>query len=181
MLADAPPLKDALEAFWRFVNGRLGGSTMNSLTSAHSEGCRQTDLPLTLLMWTRLSWRRICAGVSKFKLDVGGGASGPAAFNHTGLRRRGMVGYMLFRFSGKSRELGIGACRSINGQMLKLRPLATRATAVPSTSSFCQEQLGLNILPASVPFHPAVFPPFPHYPQDPDWRPPGGPYHRLRL
>ena len=130
MLADAPPLKDALEAFLRFVNGRpLAAHNAEFDISFIREGCRQTGLAFDpTYVDSLILAQNLLPELSKFKLDVVAEHLDLPAFNHhRASDDAAMVGYMLIPFFGKMRrELGIGRLQEINGQMLKLRPLGNK-------------------------------------------------------
>ena len=151
MLADAPPLKDALEAFLRFVNGRpLAAHNAEFDISFIREGCRQTGLAFDpTYVDSLILAQNLLPELSKFKLDVVAEHLDLPAFNHhRASDDAAMVGYMLIPFFGKMRrELGIGRLQEINGQMLKLRPLGNKSHRRPKhIILLAKNKLGLKHL-----------------------------------
>ena len=120
MLADAPPLKDALEAFLRFVNGRpLAAHNAEFDISFIREGCRQTGLAFDpTYVDSLILAQNLLPELSKFKLDVVAEHLDLPAFNHhRASDDAAMVGYMLIPFFGKcAGSWESAACRRSTGR-----------------------------------------------------------------
>ena len=84
MLKDAPPLKEALEGFLRFVNGRpLSAHNAEFDIGFIREGCRQTGLAFDpTYVDSLILAQNLLPELSKFKLDVVAEHLDLPAFNH---------------------------------------------------------------------------------------------------
>ena len=151
MLKDAPPLKEALEGFLRFVNGRpLAAHNAEFDIGFIREGCRQTGLAFDpTYVDSLILAQNLLPELSKFKLDVVAEHLDLPAFNHhRASDDAGVVGYMLIPFFEKMRrELGISRLQQINEQMLKLRPLGNKSHRRPKhIIILAKNKLGLKHL-----------------------------------
>ena len=151
MLKDAPPLKEALEGFLRFVNGRpLSAHNAEFDIGFIREGCRQTGLAFDpTYVDSLILAQNLLPELSKFKLDIVAEHLDLPAFNHhRASDDAGVVGYMLIPFFEKMRrELGISRLQQINEQMLKLRPLGNKSHRRPKhIIILAKNKLGLKHL-----------------------------------
>ena len=130
MLKDAPQLKEALEAFLQFVNGRpLAAHNAEFDIGFIREGCRRVGLDFSpTYVDSLILAQNLLPELNKFKLDIVAEHLDLPSFNHhRASDDAGMVGYMLIPFFEKMRrELGINRLQEINGKMLELRPLGNK-------------------------------------------------------
>ena len=150
MLADAPPLKEALTAFLRFVNGRvLAAHNAEFDISFIRAGCRKVGLEFEpTYIDSLILAQNLLPELHKYKLDIVAEHLDLPAFNHhRASDDAGMVGYMLVPFFEKMRrELGISRLQEINGEMEKLRPLGGGSRHPKHIIILAKNKLGLKHL-----------------------------------
>ena len=150
MLADAPPLKDALTAFLQFVNGRvLAAHNAEFDISFIRAGCRKVGLEFEpTYIDSLILAQNLLPELHKYKLDIVAEHLDLPAFNHhRASDDAGMVGYMLVPFFEKMRrELGISRLQEINGEMEKLRPLGGGSRHPKHIIILAKNKLGLKHL-----------------------------------
>ena len=150
MLADAPPLKEALTAFLQFVNGRpLAAHNAEFDISFIRAGCRRVGLEFEpTYIDSLILAQNLLPELHKYKLDIVAEHLDLPAFNHhRASDDAGMVGYMLVPFFEKMRrELGISRLQEINGEMEKLRPLGGGSRHPKHIIILAKNKLGLKHL-----------------------------------
>ena len=150
MLADAPPLKEALTAFLQFVNGRvLAAHNAEFDISFIRAGCRKVGLEFEpTYIDSLILAQNLLPELHKYKLDIVAEHLDLPAFNHhRASDDAGMVGYMLVPFFEKMRrELGISRLQEINGEMEKLRPLGGGSRHPKHIIILAKNKLGLKHL-----------------------------------
>ena len=150
MLADAPPLKEALTAFLQFVNGRvLAAHNAEFDISFIRAGCRKVGLEFEpTYIDSLILAQNLLPELHKYKLDIVAEHLDLPAFNHhRASDDAGMVGYMLVPFFEKMRrELGISRLQKINGEMEKLRPLGGGSRHPKHIIILAKNKLGLKHL-----------------------------------
>ncbi len=125
MLKDAPPLKEALEAFLEFAGGRpLAGHNVEFDVGFVRAGCEKTGLPFQPTSIDSLVLaQNLLPELRRFKLDiVAEHLCLPPFSHHRALADAVTVAYMLPHFWKKLQEQGVGRIQEINGEMMKLRP-----------------------------------------------------------
>ena len=127
MLEDAPPPKEALAAFLRFVDGRpLAAHNAEFDIGFIRAGCRRAGLDFDpTYVDTLILAQNLLPELHKYKLDIVAEHLDLPAFNHhRASDDAGMVAYMLIPFFEKMRrEMGISRLQEINREMEKLRPM----------------------------------------------------------
>ena len=151
MLADAPPLKEALTAFLQFVNGRpLAAHNAEFDISFIRAGCRRVGLDFDpTYVDSLILAQNLLPELGKYKLDIVAEHLDLPAFNHhRASDDAAMVGYMLIPFFEKmEKELGISRLQEINGEMLKLRPSGNKTKRRPKhIIILAKNKLGLKNL-----------------------------------
>ena len=151
MLADAPPLKEALTAFLQFVNGRpLAAHNAEFDISFIRAGCRRVGLDFDpTYVDSLILAQNLLPELNKYKLDIVAEHLDLPAFNHhRASDDAAMVGYMLIPFFEKmQKELGISRLQEINGEMLKLRPGGNKTKRRPKhIIILAKNKLGLKNL-----------------------------------
>ena len=151
MLKDAPPLKEALEKFLAFVNGRpLAAHNAEFDISFIRAGCKKTGLPFDpTYIDTLILAQNLLPELNKHKLDIVAEHLDLPAFNHhRASDDAAMVGYMLIPFFEKmEREYGLERLQQINDLMLKLRPGGNKAKRRPKhIILLAKNKLGLKHL-----------------------------------
>ena len=151
MLKDAPQLKEALEKFLLFVNGRpLAAHNAEFDISFIRAGCQKTGLHFEpTYIDSLILAQNLLPELSKYKLDIVAEYLDLPAFNHHRASDDGaMVGYMLIPFFEKmQREHGIDHLQQINDLMLQLRPNGNKTKRRPKhIIILAKNKLGLKHL-----------------------------------
>ena len=134
MLKDAPELKEALEAFLKFVNGRpLAAHNAEFDIGFIRAGCKQVGLEFQpTYVDTLIMAQNLLPGLGKYKLDIVAEHLDLPAFNHhRASDDAGVVAYMLMPFWKMLHERGIHTLQAVNGEMEKLRPLGSKSNRFP--------------------------------------------------
>ena len=134
MLKGAPKLKDALEAFLKFVDGRpLAAHNAEFDISFIREGCKKTGLPFRpTYVDSLILAQNLLPKLGKYKLDIVAEALDLPAFNHHRASDDGAtVGYMLIPFWEMLKKKGITRLQQVNAEMEKLRPLGGKTNRFP--------------------------------------------------
>ena len=134
MLKGAPKLKDALEAFLKFVDGRpLAAHNAEFDISFIREGCKKTGLAFRpTYVDSLILAQNLLPKLGKYKLDIVAEALDLPAFNHHRASDDGAtVGYMLIPFWEMLKKKGITRLQQVNAEMEKLRPLGGKTNRFP--------------------------------------------------
>ena len=134
MLKDAPELKDALEDFLRFVDGRpLAAHNAEFDISFIRAGCKQVGLEFEpTYVDSLILAQNLLPDLGKYKLDIVADALDLPNFNHhRASDDAATVGYMLIPFWKMLHERGIHTLQTINAEMEKLRPLGSKSNRFP--------------------------------------------------
>mgnify|MGYP000152795543 FL=1 len=124
MLKDAPQLKEALEAFLQFVNGRpLAAHNAEFDIGFIREGCRRVGLDFSpTYVDSLILAQNLLPELSKYKLDIVAEHLDLPAFNHhRASDDAATVAYMLPPFFAMMEEKGVTTLGAINPYMLTLR------------------------------------------------------------
>ena len=151
MLADAPQLKEALESFLEFIDGRpLAAHNAEFDIGFIRAGCKKTGLDFDpTYVDSLILAQNLLPQLHKFKLDIVAEYLDLPAFNHhRASDDAAMVGYMLIPFFEKMKtELHIDHLQQINGEMMKLRPRGNKTNRFPRhIIILAKNKLGLNHL-----------------------------------
>ena len=151
MLKNAPPLKEALTEFLKFVNGRpLAAHNAEFDIGFIRSGCQKTGLAFEPTYIDSLVLaQNLLPELEKYKLDIVAEYLDLPAFNHhRASDDAAMVAYMLIPFFEKmERELGIHRIGQIDQAMLALRPLTQKTRRYPKhIIILAKNKLGLKHL-----------------------------------
>ena len=151
MLADAPQLKDALQAFLNFVGDRpLAAHNAEFDIGFIRAGCRQVGLAFDpTYVDTLILAQNLLPELHKHKLDIVAEYLDLPAFNHhRASDDAAMVAYMLVPFFEKmEKEHGISRLQQINEKMLELRPQGSKSSRFPKhIILLAKNKLGLKNL-----------------------------------
>ncbi|WP_297871360.1 PolC-type DNA polymerase III [uncultured Oscillibacter sp.] len=134
MLKGAPSLREALEAFLKFVDGRpLAGHNVEFDISFIREGCARVGLAFRpTYVDSLILAQNLLPELKKHKLDIVAEHLQLPAFNHhRALADAGAVAYMLPHFWKRLHESGVHTIQAINAEMEKLRPQGNRVKRRP--------------------------------------------------
>ena len=151
MLADAPSLKEALQAFLNFVGDRpLAAHNAEFDIGFIRAGCRKVGLAFDpTYVDTLILAQNLLPEIHKHKLDIVAEHLDLPAFNHhRASDDAAMVAYMLIPFFEKMEtEHGISHLQQINEKMLELRPQGTKSSRFPKhIILLAKNKLGLKNL-----------------------------------
>ena len=134
MLKDAPPLKEALTDFLKFVNGRpLAAHNAEFDIGFIRAGCKQVGLEFhPTYVDSLILAQNLLPDLHKYKLDIVAEHLDLPAFNHhRASDDAATVGYMLIPFWKMLHERGIHTLQAVNPEMEKLRPLGSKSNRFP--------------------------------------------------
>ena len=134
MLNDAPPLKDAVTDFLKFVNGRpLAAHNAEFDIGFIRAGCKKVGLEFDpTYVDSLILAQNLLPGLGKYKLDIVADHLDLPAFNHhRASDDAATVGYMLIPFWKMLHERGIHTLQAVNKEMEKLRPLGSKSNRFP--------------------------------------------------
>ena len=134
MLQDAPDLKDALEDFLKFVDGRpLAAHNAEFDISFIRAGCKQVGLEFhPTYIDSLILAQNLLPDLGKYKLNIVADALDLPNFNHhRASDDAATVGYMLIPFWKMLYERGIHTLQAINPEMEKLRPQGSKSNRFP--------------------------------------------------
>ena len=134
MLRGAPPPREALTEFLRFVNGRpLAAHNAEFDIGFIRAGCRREGLDFDpTYIDSLILAQNLLPDLGKYKLDIVAEHLDLPAFNHhRASDDAATVAYMLIPFWSMLHERGIHTLQAVNGEMEKLRPLGSRSNRFP--------------------------------------------------
>ncbi len=134
MLKDAPPPKEALADFLKFVNGRpLAAHNAEFDIGFIRKGCAEAGLDFRpTYIDSLILAQNLLPGLGKYKLDIVAEHLDLPAFNHhRASDDAATVGYMLIPFWNMLHEKGIHTLQAVNGEMEKLRPQGSKSNRFP--------------------------------------------------
>ena len=134
MLKDAPDLKDALEDFLKFVDGRpLAAHNAEFDISFIRAGCAQVGLEFKpTYIDSLILAQNLLPDLGKYKLNIVADALDLPAFNHhRASDDAATVGYMLIPFWKMLHERGVHTLQAIDTEMEKLRPQGSKGNRFP--------------------------------------------------
>ena len=134
MLKHAPQLKEALQEFLEFVNGRpLAAHNAEFDIGFIRAGCRKVGLEFDpTYVDSLILAQNLLPDLGKYKLDIVAEHLDLPAFNHhRASDDAATVGYMLIPFWKMLHERGVHTLQAINADMEQLRPQGSKSNRFP--------------------------------------------------